>query len=108
MPYALPPSCPHAPCIAHRATHTIQHPTIHVMCIMPCHQATPIWHQSCASYPARALYLPLCLPSVSLPGKHPEICAHGCKPDLKLGKYGRDDETPREALIREALEYQAL
>lgn len=39
-------------------------------------------------------------------GKHPEICAHGCRPDPKLDKYGREGETPLQTLIREALEYQ--
>jgi hypothetical protein len=31
-----------------------------------------------------------------------------CRPDPELGKYKRADETPRQALIREALEYQEV
>ncbi|KAG2450637.1 hypothetical protein HYH02_004477 [Chlamydomonas schloesseri] len=41
-------------------------------------------------------------------GRHTEICPAGCTPDPKLDKYGRTDETPRQTLIREALEYQEL
>ncbi len=31
-----------------------------------------------------------------------------CRPDPLLGKYGRIGETPKQTLIREALEYQDL
>lgn len=31
-----------------------------------------------------------------------------CRPDLALGKYGRQDETSQQTLIREALEYQEI
>jgi nitric-oxide synthase len=31
-----------------------------------------------------------------------------CRPDPQLGKYRRSDESPRQTLIREALEYQEL
>ncbi|KAL4440247.1 hypothetical protein ABPG75_003248 [Micractinium tetrahymenae] len=41
-------------------------------------------------------------------GAHPTICKHGCRPHPELGKNGYINETPRQALIREALEYQDL
>lgn len=31
-----------------------------------------------------------------------------CRPDIQLGKYGHQQETPKETLVREALEYQEL
>lgn len=31
-----------------------------------------------------------------------------CRPDPQLGKYGHTQETPRQTLIREALEYQDI
>lgn len=39
-------------------------------------------------------------------GKHPAICKYGCEPDPLLGAYGRKGETPKETLIREAIEWQ--
>lgn len=41
-------------------------------------------------------------------GRNPEICRFGCVPDPQLGKCGATGETPRQALLREALEFQEL
>lgn len=56
----------------------------------------------------------VCVPSLSrtcvviragyMHGRHPVFCSKGCAPDPDLGK----GESPRETLIREAMEYQNL